>query len=158
MTERQDLSIEMNVLREREAPTPSEKRDAKWGCGCIKKRWWIAWTAHVDFAESGAWAIRIDTPLRKRSVLEDGRTRRMWVSSSKLGRNSTEEQVRCVAGLNELVLDDVNSPHLKNPAHASLMAAPNVALRVERGSWGASASFWSMLRVIGSSGLCVLLP
>ena len=71
----------------------------------LVKRWQSADTAHVDCANPGALATKIDTPLQNGSVLEEGRIRQTWVELSKLGMNLTDEQVRWVAGLNDSLLE-----------------------------------------------------
>lgn len=65
--------------------------------------------AHVENVDAGAQAMRMETPLQKGSVLEEGRTRQMWVGALTSGMNSTVEQVRCSAGSNFSLLASMNS-------------------------------------------------
>src|SRR5882724_8785955 len=94
----------------------------------------------------------IATPFLNGSVFEVGTVRTTWDGTMMDGTNCTLLLVRWVLGSKFLPECVVNSPHLRNPKNAVVMAALKLSwlLRFE---WLADASMLvSTSRVIGSLG------
>ena len=126
------------------------------GSGWSVKRNLRASTGQVEWP--GAAPMRIDTPLRKGSVFDAGRSRRTCVGFSREGTKVTDSLVRLTAGLNASLSLSVNSPQRRKPAHATFVAASNEASKMHDLFPATDASFWRTSRVIGCLGTLSFSP
>src|SRR5882724_13671048 len=106
--------------------------------------------AHV--CAPGALAIVIPMPFLNGLVFEAGTVRTTWDGAMMDSTNCTLLLMRWVLGSKFLLECVVNSPHLRNPENAVVVAASKLS-RPLRFEWLADPSMCvSMSRVIGSLG------
>src|SRR5882724_6925516 len=147
---RLDLSRLMKEFLDSSVPSSCVKSGDSGGCSMYSNRLLSAVTAHVR--APGALAIVIATPFLNGSVFEAGTVRTMWDCAMMDSTNCTLLLVRWVLGSKFLPEFVVNSPHLRNPENAVVVAASKLS-RLLRFEWLADASMLvSTSRVIGSLG------
>src|SRR5882724_6426870 len=131
-------------------PLSCTKRGDSGGCSTYLNRLLSAKMAHVR--APGVLAIVIATPFLNGSVFEAGTVRTTWDSATMDGMNYTLPLMKWMLGLKFLPEFVVNSPHLRNPEKAVVMAASKLS-RPLRFGWVANASMHaSTLHVMGSLG------
>src|SRR5882724_660076 len=147
---RLDLSRPMKESLDSGVPLSCVKSGDSGGRSMYSNRLLSAVMAHVR--APGALVIVIATPFLNGSVFEAGMVRTMWDGAMMDGTNCTLLLVRWVLRSKFLPECVVNSPHLRNPENAVVVAASKLSwpLRFE---WLADVSMRvSMSRVIGSLG------
>ena len=106
---KRDFKVEMNEDRVRAEPSSSLNKGAFGDSGKSWKSFCKAETAHV-VDPGGALAMRIETPFRKGSVLDAGRSKQTCVGLSRDGSKVMQPRVKWMAGLNFSPVPSVNSP------------------------------------------------
>ena len=154
---KRDFKVEMNEDRVRAEPSSSLNKGAFGDSGKSWKSFCKAETAHV-VDPGGALAMRIETPFRKGSVLDAGRSKRTCVGLSRDGSKVMQPRVKWMAGLNFSPVPSVNSPQRRKPAQASFIAASKTALLRMEQSPETAASCWRISSVMGSLGFRTFSP